>query len=36
MKLKNHSLNMTLILWSLNATISQHLSLTQEKILQTL
>ena len=36
MKWKNQSLNMTLILWSLNELSSQHMCLTPEKILQTL
>ena len=36
MKWKNQSLNMTLILWSLNESSSQNLCLTLEKILQTL
>ena len=36
MKWKNQSLNMTLILWSLNESYSQHLCLTPEKILKTL
>ena len=36
MKWKSQSLNMTLILWSLNESCSQHLCLTPQKILQTL